>query len=192
MFTIIAELERNAYWWFYKTKRCSAYTLEKQIFEVCAGVSFHCEIGDIFKNIIFLQNTSGCCFWSVSCSNSKVWGTASTAFVASRYSSYFIWRSYYTNYQFDHSKKYEQSVLNSFHDNYNVAEIWNWKQPLKGLLNVHWQKCVHKMWVNSEAFFLQKRQKIEERRFYENNWSFFCFFPIKSYWHIYWIIYNIQ
>ena len=89
MFTTIAELERNAYCRFYKTKRCIAYTLGKQIFEkysllykagkamllseavvcrcfpkevskkispisqksTCAGVSFHCEIGDIFKNI---------------------------------------------------------------------------------------------------------------------------------------------
>ena len=33
MFTTIAELEKNAYWRFYKTKRCSAYTLGKQIFE---------------------------------------------------------------------------------------------------------------------------------------------------------------
>ena len=37
----------------------------------CAGVSFHCEIGDIFKNTSFLQNTSGGCFWSVFCSNPK-------------------------------------------------------------------------------------------------------------------------
>ena len=33
MFTTIAELEKNAYWRFYKTKKCSAYTLGKEIFE---------------------------------------------------------------------------------------------------------------------------------------------------------------
>ena len=35
----------------------------------CAGVSFHCKIGDIFENTLFSQNTSGGCFWSVFCSN---------------------------------------------------------------------------------------------------------------------------
>ena len=39
--------------------------------KTCAGDSFHCEIGDIFKNTFFLQNTSGGCFWSVFCSNHK-------------------------------------------------------------------------------------------------------------------------
>ena len=33
MFTTIAELKKNAYWRFYKTKRCRAYTLGKEIFE---------------------------------------------------------------------------------------------------------------------------------------------------------------
>ena len=33
MFTTIAELERNAYCRFYKTKRCIAYALGKQTFE---------------------------------------------------------------------------------------------------------------------------------------------------------------
>ena len=96
MFTTIAELESYAHWRFYKTKRCIAYTLGKQIFEkyflccikqgrlchwssvrssrlqlffkkrflkispisqkcTCAGVSFHCEIGEIFKNTHFYR-----------------------------------------------------------------------------------------------------------------------------------------
>ena len=33
MFATIAELEKNAYRRFYKTKRCSAYTLGKETFE---------------------------------------------------------------------------------------------------------------------------------------------------------------
>ena len=33
MFNFIPELEKNAYWRFYKTKRCSAYTLGKETFE---------------------------------------------------------------------------------------------------------------------------------------------------------------
>ena len=35
MFTTVPELERNAYWRFYKTKRGIASTLPKQIFEKC-------------------------------------------------------------------------------------------------------------------------------------------------------------
>ena len=59
----------------------------------CAGVSFHCEIGNIFKNTPFLQNTSGGCFWSVFCSNpkaSRTYSSVSTVFFTSRRSSYFI------------------------------------------------------------------------------------------------------
>ena len=87
---------QETYCRFYKTKRCIAYTLGKQIFEkyflccikqgrlchsssvrssrlqmfpkkhflkispisqkcTCAGVSFHCEIGEIFKNTLFYR-----------------------------------------------------------------------------------------------------------------------------------------
>ena len=88
--------------------RCFPKEVSKKISPIsqkstCAGVSFHCEIREIFKNTIFVQNTSGGCFWSVSCSKPKTWRTVSTVFVTSRYSSYFIWRSYYTNYKFCHS-----------------------------------------------------------------------------------------
>ena len=79
------------------------------------------------------------------------YSSVSTVFVTSHYSSYFIWRNHYTNYEFRHSWKYEKRVLNSFHNNYGVAEIWKRKQPLKGSLNVNWKKFVLKIWVNSEA-----------------------------------------
>ena len=117
MFTTVPELERNAYWRFYKTKRGIASTLPKQIFEkcflccikqgrpchwsdpkfspilqknICVRVSFHCEIGDTFKNTPFLWNTSGGCFWSVFCSNPKASRTYSSVSTVFYFSQLFV------------------------------------------------------------------------------------------------------
>ena len=147
MFTTIAELESYAHWRFYKTKRCIAYTLGKQIFEkyflccikqgrlchwssvrssrlqmfpkkhflkispisqkcTCAGVSFHCEIGEIFKNTHFYRTppiaASDLSFVQIP-KFQEPYSSVSTVFVTSRYSSYFIWRNHYRNYKFRHS-----------------------------------------------------------------------------------------
>ena len=148
MFITVPELERNAYWRFYKTKRGIAFTLQKQIFEkyflccikqgspchwsdptdhlseqssrlqmffkksflkispisqknTCAGVSFHCEIGEILRTPLSYRTpqvaTSDLPFVQIP-KLQRTYSLVSTVFFTSPCSSYFIWRNHYMNY----------------------------------------------------------------------------------------------
>ena len=48
------------------------------------------------------------------------YSSVSTVFVNSRYSSYFIWRNHYTNYEFRHSWKYKKEFWNLF----TITTMW--------------------------------------------------------------------
>ena len=62
--------------------------------------------------------------------------------------------------------KQAKSVLNSFHNNYNVTDIWKRKQSLRAL----GRKCILEMWTK----FLQTQQKCIQNPVKTSKTEFFC------------------
>ena len=71
------------------------------------------------------------------------YSSVSTVFVNSRYSSYFIWRNHYTNYEFRHSWKYKKEFWNLF----TITTMWLRSENGSNHWKGHWTLIGKKLYL---------------------------------------------